>query len=89
MSAMRPEDIKEAFDLFDPKNTGKIEPAAFENILRNLGDEELKRSIRIPDHPIDFKEFSDIMNRYNHDNTQDPEEAYRRVFKAAKQGLNS
>ncbi|KAF9187784.1 Calcium-binding protein 7 [Haplosporangium sp. Z 767] len=75
---MRPEDIKEAFALFDPQNTGRIEPSAFQSFT--LGDEELKQSIRIPDHPIDLREFTELMNRYSSDKSKDPEEAYRRAF---------
>ncbi|KAF8934347.1 calmodulin [Dissophora ornata] len=80
MSGMHPEDIKEAFAIFDPQNTGKIEPSTLQSFLQDLGDEELKQTVRIPNHPINFKEFSDIMNRYNRDSTKDPEEPYRRVF---------
>jgi Ca2+-binding EF-hand superfamily protein len=47
-----------------------------------LGDEELKQSIRIPNHAIDLKEFTDIMNRYNNDGSKDPEEPYRRAFQS-------
>ncbi|KAF9946894.1 hypothetical protein BGZ72_011048 [Mortierella alpina] len=78
MSEMRSEDIKEAFALFDPQNTGRIEPSAFQNFT--LGDEELKRTIRIPTHAIDIREFTDLMNRYNKDKNKDPEEPYRRAF---------
>ncbi|KAF9570541.1 hypothetical protein EC968_001710 [Mortierella alpina] len=80
MSEMRSEDIKEAFALFDPQNTGRIEPSAFQNFVNTLGDEELKRSIRIPTHAIDIREFTDLMNRYNNDTSKDPEEPYRRAF---------
>ncbi|KAF8945035.1 Z-box binding factor 3 [Linnemannia elongata] len=79
---MRPEDIKEAFALFDPQNTGRIEPSVFQNFLNTLGDEELKQSIRIPNHAIDLKEFTDLMNRYNNDTSKDPEEPYRRAFQS-------
>ncbi|KAI1303545.1 hypothetical protein EDD11_005321 [Mortierella claussenii] len=82
MSGASPEDIKEAFALFDPQNTGRIEPSAFQDFINTLGDEELKATIRIPTHPIDFKEFTDIMNRYNSDQNKDPEEPYRRAFHA-------
>ncbi|KAG0285111.1 hypothetical protein BGZ96_010563 [Linnemannia gamsii] len=79
---MRPEDIKEAFALFDPQSTGRIEPSVFQSFLNTLGDEELKQSIRIPNHAIDLKEFTDLMNRYNNDTTKDPEEPYHRAFKS-------
>ncbi|KAF9542346.1 hypothetical protein EC957_002152 [Mortierella hygrophila] len=79
---MRPEDIKEAFALFDPQNTGRIEPSVFQTFLNTLGDDELKQSIRIPNHAIDLKEFTDLMNRYNNDTTKDPEEPYRRAFQS-------
>ncbi|KAF9321119.1 hypothetical protein BG003_003616 [Podila horticola] len=76
---MTPEEIKEAFELFEPQN-GVIQPQAFQNFLNKLGDEELKASIRIPNHPIDFKEFTALMDRYNNDKNKDPEEPYRRAF---------
>ncbi|KAF9121509.1 hypothetical protein BGW39_010491 [Mortierella sp. 14UC] len=82
MSSMRPEDIKEAFALFDPQNTGRIEPSVFQNFLNTLGDEELRQTIRIPSHAIDLKEFTDLMNRYNNDSSKDPEEPYRRAFQS-------
>ncbi|KAF9917783.1 Calmodulin [Lobosporangium transversale] len=82
MSRMHPEDIKEAFGLFDPQNTGRIEPTAFQAFINTLGDEELKATIRLPNHPIDIKEFTDIMNRYNSDEGKDPEEPYRRAFQS-------
>ncbi|KAG0198897.1 Calmodulin [Mortierella sp. GBA30] len=47
---------------------------------QTLGDEELKRSIRIPTHAIDLREFTELMNRYNNDQSKDPEEPYRRAF---------
>lgn len=31
--SMRPEEIKEAFALFDPQNTGTIQPQAFQGFL--------------------------------------------------------
>ncbi|KAF8971320.1 hypothetical protein BGZ46_010300 [Entomortierella lignicola] len=73
MSEIRPEEIKQAFALFDPKNTGKIEPST-------LGDEELKATIRIPTHALDIKEFTALLTRYNDDEHKDPEEPYRRAF---------
>ncbi|KAF9910235.1 hypothetical protein EC991_006964 [Linnemannia zychae] len=82
MSNLRPEDIKEAFALFDTQNTGRIEPSVFQNFLNSLGDEELKQTIRIPNHAIDLKEFTDIMNRYNNDHSKDAEEPYRRAFQS-------
>ncbi|KAG0023888.1 hypothetical protein BGZ81_007902 [Podila clonocystis] len=76
---MTPEEIKEAFELFEPQG-GVIQPQAFQNFLNKLGDEELKASIRIPNHPINFKEFTALMDRYNNDKNKDPEEPYRRAF---------
>ncbi|KAG0050651.1 hypothetical protein BGZ83_004584 [Gryganskiella cystojenkinii] len=80
MASMRPEEIKEAFALFDPQNTGSIQPQAFQNFLDTLGDQELRQSIRLPNHAIDLREFTELMNRYNQDKTRDPEEPYRRAF---------
>ncbi|KAF9897190.1 Calmodulin [Lobosporangium transversale] len=80
MSDIRPEEIKEAFALFDPQNTGKIEPSVFWDFVNTLGDEALKATIRIPTHSLEIKEFTDLMNRYNQDKDKDPEEPYRRAF---------
>ncbi|KAG9065501.1 hypothetical protein KI688_001789 [Linnemannia hyalina] len=33
MSEIRPEEIKQAFALFDPQNTGRIEPQEFQKLL--------------------------------------------------------
>ncbi|KAF9432096.1 hypothetical protein BGZ76_011264 [Entomortierella beljakovae] len=73
MSELRAEEIKQAFVLFDPQNTGKIEP-------RTLGDDDLKATIRIPTHPLDFKQFTSLLTRYNDDQHKDAEEPYRRAF---------
>lgn len=45
-----------------------------------MGDEELKATIRIPAQPLDLKQFTDLLNRYNEDEHKDPEEPYRRAF---------
>ncbi|KAF9166744.1 hypothetical protein BGX21_009794 [Mortierella sp. AD011] len=82
MSEMSTQDIKEAFALFDPQNTGRIEPSAFQNFVNTLGDEELKQSIRLPNHAIDIKEFTELITRYNRNANKDPEEPYRRAFNA-------
>ncbi|KAG0308018.1 hypothetical protein BGZ99_001301 [Dissophora globulifera] len=77
---MRQEEIKEAFALFDPQGTGRIEPSAFQSFVNTLGDSELQQSIRLPNHAIDIREFTEIMNRYDNDISKDPEEPYRRAF---------
>ncbi|KAG0348530.1 calmodulin-like 3 [Podila humilis] len=78
---MTPDEIKEAFELFNPQN-GVIQPQAFQDFVNKLGDNELKASVRIPNHPIDFKEFTALMERYNNDQNKDPEEPYRRAFQS-------
>ncbi|KAI1305582.1 Calcium-binding protein 7 [Mortierella claussenii] len=80
MSDIRPEEIKQAFALFDPQNTGRIEPNVFQDFVNTLGDEELKATIRIPTHALDLNAFTNLMNRYNEDQNKDPEEPYRRAF---------
>ncbi|KAF9110588.1 Calcium-binding protein 7 [Mortierella sp. AM989] len=94
MSEIRPDEIKQAFALFDTQNTGKIEPRVFQDFLNastmstsahicsTLGDEELKSTIRIPTHALDIKEFTSLVNQYNEDEHKDPEEPYRRAFQS-------
>ncbi|KAF9171377.1 hypothetical protein BGX21_000866 [Mortierella sp. AD011] len=82
MSDIRADEIKQAFALFDPQNSGRIEPRVFRDFLNTLGDEELKSTIRIPTHSLDIKEFTTLMNRYNDDQHKDPEEPYRRAFQS-------
>ncbi|KAF9906587.1 hypothetical protein EC991_000463 [Linnemannia zychae] len=82
MSEIRPDEIKQAFALFDPQNTGRIEPQAFQEFLNTLGDEELKATIRIPTHALTLEEFTTLVSRYNDDESKDPEEPYRRAFKS-------
>ncbi|KAG0308928.1 hypothetical protein BGZ97_013216 [Linnemannia gamsii] len=82
MSEIPPEEIKQAFALFDPQNTGRIEPQAFHQILNILGDEELKATIRIPTHPLTLEEFTALVSRYDSDESKDPEEPYRRAFRS-------
>ncbi|KAF8978928.1 hypothetical protein BGZ46_006003 [Entomortierella lignicola] len=50
--------------------------------MQTLGDEDLKQSVRLPTHPIDINEFTELMTRYNRDSNKDPEEPYRRAFQA-------
>ncbi|KAF9358191.1 Calcium-binding protein 7 [Mortierella sp. AD094] len=82
MSEIRADEIKQAFALFDPQNTGRIEPRVFQDFLNTLGDDELKATIRIPTHALDIKEFTTLLNRYNDDEHKDPEEPYRRAFQS-------
>ncbi|KAF9585730.1 hypothetical protein BGW38_001028 [Lunasporangiospora selenospora] len=79
---MHPEEIKEAFDLFDPTGTGTIQPKAFQDVVDTLGDDDLKRTIKIPTHPIDYNEFSSLMNKYSSNRAHDPEEPYRYAFQS-------
>ncbi|KAI7817515.1 hypothetical protein BC939DRAFT_465599 [Gamsiella multidivaricata] len=80
MSDLRADEIKHAFALFDPQNTGRIEPSVFQDFVNTLGDEQLKATIRIPSHALDLQQFTDLMNRYNEDEKKDPEEPYKRAF---------
>ncbi|KAF9166849.1 Calmodulin [Actinomortierella ambigua] len=85
-SQMNEDEIKEAFKLFDPENTGRIQPQQFQKFLdatgKTFGDGELKASIRLPTHPIDYREFASLMQRQNENDNRDPEEPYRRAFQA-------
>ncbi|KAG0230082.1 hypothetical protein BGW41_002616 [Actinomortierella wolfii] len=52
-------EIKEAFALFDPTNSGTIQPQAFQNFLNasELGDAQFAASVKIPTQPLDYKAF--------------------------------
>ncbi|KAF9971385.1 hypothetical protein BGZ73_005697 [Actinomortierella ambigua] len=81
-SQMNETEIKEAFKLFDPEDTGRIQPQQFQQFLDSFGDQDLKASVRLPTHPIDYREFASLMQRYNSNDSKDPEEPYRRAFHA-------
>lgn len=51
---MRPEDIKEAFALFDPQNTGRIEPSVFQNFLNVRDSLEQRRPVIQFDYLFDL-----------------------------------
>ncbi|KAF9162007.1 hypothetical protein DFQ27_009960 [Actinomortierella ambigua] len=52
-------EIKEAFALFDPTNSGTIQPQAFQSFINasQLGDASLAAKIKVPSQPLDYKAF--------------------------------
>ncbi|KAF9165286.1 Calcium-binding protein 7 [Actinomortierella ambigua] len=67
-------ELKEAFAVFDPTNSGTIQPKAFQDALAatypslpgqqsvtSLGNEEFARSVKIPNRPIDYKTFVELV----------------------------
>ncbi|KAG0343414.1 calmodulin-like 3 [Podila humilis] len=72
-------EFKEAFALFDPTNSGVIQPKAFTDFLALLGNDELTRSVKVPSQPLDFKAFSAILAK-NHKGPETSEEAYNALF---------
>ncbi|KAF9430624.1 hypothetical protein BGZ94_005629 [Podila epigama] len=74
-------EFKEAFALFDPTNSGVIQPKAFADFLALLGDDELTNKVKIPSQPLDFKAFSALMAR-NHKGADTSDDAYGRLFKS-------
>ncbi|KAG0349385.1 calmodulin-like 3 [Podila humilis] len=73
-------EFKEAFALFDPNNTGVIQPQAFADFLTKLGDEDLARRVKIPSQPLDYKTFAALMSR-NHKGSETSDNAYGALFK--------
>ncbi|KAF9386612.1 calmodulin-like 3 [Podila verticillata] len=74
-------EFKEAFALFDPTNSGVIQPKAFADFLALLGDEELTAKVKIPSQPLDFKSFAAILSK-NHKGAETSDDAYGRLFKS-------
>ncbi|KAG0362292.1 calmodulin-like 3 [Podila minutissima] len=74
-------EFKEAFALFDPTNSGVIQPQAFAEFLATLGDEELTSKVKIPTQPLDYKAFVAIMSK-NHKGAETSDDAYGRLFKS-------
>ncbi|KAF9337507.1 calmodulin-like 3 [Podila minutissima] len=74
-------EFKEAFALFDPTNSGVIQPQAFAEFLATLGDEELTRKVKIPTQPLDYKAFVAIMSK-NHRGAETSDDAYGRLFQS-------
>ncbi|KAF9211466.1 calmodulin-like 3 [Podila verticillata] len=72
-------EFKEAFALFDPTNSGVIQPKAFADFLALLGDEELTRKVKLPTQALDFKAFSALLAK-NHKGAETSDDAYGHLF---------
>ncbi|KAF8945695.1 calmodulin-like 3 [Haplosporangium gracile] len=74
-------EFKEAFALFDPTNSGTIQPKAFSDFLALLNNPELTSKVTLPTQPLDFKAFTALMAA-NHKGAETSEEAYGAFFKS-------
>ncbi|KAF9991884.1 calmodulin-like 3 [Entomortierella chlamydospora] len=72
-------EFKEAFALFDPTNSGFIQPKTFADFL--LNDPELTKSVKIPSQPLDFKTFAALLAK-NHKGLETSDEAYDTLFRS-------
>ncbi|KAG0232100.1 Calcium-binding protein 7 [Actinomortierella wolfii] len=84
-------ELKEAFALFDPTNSGTIQPQAFQEALAAsidpqrlssaLGNEEFARTVKIPTQPLDYKAFAALVGpAFQRPETSD--NAYTVLFKS-------
>ncbi|KAI7817233.1 hypothetical protein BC939DRAFT_466512 [Gamsiella multidivaricata] len=74
-------EYKEAFALFDPTNSGVIQPKAFADFLALLNDPELTKNVKIPTQPVDYKAFIALMAK-NHKGAETSDEAYGALFRS-------
>ncbi|KAF9092370.1 calmodulin-like 3 [Mortierella sp. GBA35] len=74
-------EFKEAFALFDPTNSGVIQPKAFADFVALLNNPELTASVKLPTQPLDFKAFSALLAA-NHKGAETSDEAYSALFKS-------
>ncbi|GJJ73146.1 hypothetical protein EMPS_05504 [Entomortierella parvispora] len=74
-------EFKEAFALFDPTNSGVIQPQAFADFVAKLNDPELAKNIKLPTQPLDFKAFSALLAK-NHKGSETSDEAYGALFRS-------
>lgn len=80
-------EIKEAFDLFDPNRTGKINPKELKDTMDSLGFDDRSKIIYDmlaeydynEDAKIDFAEFLNLMTAKMSEN--DSKEDIKKVFK--------
>ena len=88
-SAKENEDLRQAFDLFDIKENGKIDPSEIKETMRQLGFdtknptiykiiEDLDTEESKSNGGITFSEFSDIMQKRLGD--RESKEGVRRIF---------
>ncbi|KAG0233917.1 hypothetical protein B0O80DRAFT_439813 [Mortierella sp. GBAus27b] len=74
-------EFKEAFALFDPTNSGVIQPAAFSEFLAQVNDPELSKKVKVPTQPLDYKSFVALMTK-NHKGAETSDEAYGRLYRS-------
>ncbi|KAG0356591.1 hypothetical protein BC939DRAFT_439811 [Gamsiella multidivaricata] len=74
-------EYKEAFALFDPTNSGVIQPKAFSDFLALLNDPELSSKVKLPTQPLDYKAFAALMAN-NHKGAETSDDAYGALFKS-------
>ncbi|KAF9354141.1 calmodulin-like 3 [Mortierella sp. NVP85] len=72
-------EFKEAFALFDPTNSGVIQPKAFTDFLALLNDPELTQKVKVPTQPLDYKAFSALMAQ-NFKGAETADAAYTRLY---------
>ncbi|KAG0298844.1 calmodulin-like 3 [Linnemannia gamsii] len=74
-------EFKEAFALFDPTNSGTIQPKAFADFLALLNDPALTNSVSLPTQPLDYKAFCSLMAQ-KHKGKETSDDAYLIFFNA-------
>ncbi|KAG0253180.1 hypothetical protein BG011_006506 [Mortierella polycephala] len=74
-------EYKEAFALFDPTNSGTIQPKAFTDFIALLNDPEVTKDVKIPTQPLDFKSFVALMVKGNK-GPETADEAYGALYKS-------
>ncbi|KAF9154388.1 calmodulin-like 3 [Linnemannia schmuckeri] len=74
-------EFKEAFALFDPTNSGTIQPKAFSDFLALLNNPELTSKVTLPTQPLDFKAFTALLAA-NHKGAETSDDAYGALFKS-------
>ncbi|KAF9193327.1 calmodulin-like 3 [Haplosporangium sp. Z 767] len=74
-------EYKEAFALFDPTNSGTIQPSAFADFIAQLNDPEFTKNVKIPTQPLDYKGFVALMTKGNK-GPETADEAYGALFRS-------
>ncbi|KAG0375635.1 calmodulin-like 3 [Mortierella sp. AD032] len=74
-------EFKEAFALFDPTNSGVIQPQAFSDFLALINNPELSSKVTLPTQPLNFEAFCNLMST-KHKGAETSDEAYELLFKS-------
>ncbi|KAF9136500.1 calmodulin-like 3 [Mortierella sp. GBA39] len=74
-------EFKEAFALFDPTNSGTIQPKAFADFLALLNDPALTARVTLPTQALDYKGFCSLMAQ-KHKGKETSDDAYVTFFNA-------